>query len=390
MRAACFVLIAALVFPPAARADVPQKSRGQAERGVAPVAPGQEERPPDSPQTVVVTSPRATDVVVTQQYPCRIRAQRHIELKALQEGYLEAIPVREGQAVKKGDDLFRVIPILYRARWEVEKAEVQVAQIEFDNTRKLFDQKLVNQQEVALFQAKLARAQARARLAEAELNFTTIRAPFDGLLGRLGTQEGSLIKRDETLTTLSDNGVMWVYFQVSEARYIEYLRRQGNRKDLSRLQLVDSRIELVLADGSTFDQNPGNVVTVEAKFNIESGTISLRVDFPNPDRLLRHDQTGTVAIRRAVKNATVIPQRATFEVLDRRCVYVVGKDNVVRLREIAVEHEADGVFVVKEGLGLTDKIVLEGVQRVRDGDKVEYEFRRPEDAVGSPKSGREK
>ena len=139
-----------------------------------------------------------------------------------------------------------------------------------------------------------------------------------------------------------------------------------------------------------FNQDAGNVVTVESTFNHETGNIAFRADFPNPDRLLRHGQTGTVLIRRALKNVIVIPQRATFEILDRRYVYVVGKDDVVHQREIVVQHEVDDIFVVKKGLDVTDKIVLEGVRQLRDGDKVEYVFRKPEKATGTPKNGREK
>jgi membrane fusion protein (multidrug efflux system) len=145
-------------------------------------------------------------------------------------------------------------------------------------------------------------------------------------------------------------------------------------------------MELVLADDSTFKQDAGNVVTVERAFNNETGNIACRADYPNPDRLLRHGQSGTILIRHPLKNVTVIPQRATFEVLDRRYVYVVGKDNVVHQREIVVQKEVDDIFVVQKGLDVSDKIVLEGGRQLRDGDKVEYVFRKPEE--GRPKSGR--
>lgn len=345
-------------------------------------------------QKVVVTSPQVKDVVVTQRYSGQIHGQRHIVVRALSAGYLEAIPVKEGQAVKKGDVLFQVSPTLYKAKLEAELAEVKLAQIELDNTKKLFDKKVVSQQEVDLYEAKLERAKAKAKLAEVELSFTTVKAPFDGLVGRLEQQEGSLIKEGDVLSTLTDNSVMWVYFHVPEARYLEYATRQGNRKDLSHLELVDSRIELVLANDRTFNQDAGNVVTVESKFNNETGTVAFRADFPNPDRLLRHGQTGTVLIHETLKNVTVIPQRATFEILDRRFVYVVDKDNVVHLREIIVQNEVDGLVVIKKGLEVTDKIVLEGRgpvgRQFRDGDKVEYEFRKPEEATDKPKVERKK
>lgn len=389
MRALLFALIAALVIPSAPWAVALQKAQAQppGEAGVKKEAPGKEERRPAPLPKVVVTSPLATDVVVTQQYPGLIHAQRHINVRALEAGYLEAISVREGQAVKKGEVLFKVTPILYKARLDAELAEVQLAQLELAIARKRFDKNMVSADEVKLSEAKLAKAQAKANLAQAELNFTTIRAPFDGLLGRLETQEGSLVKEGDLLTTLSDNSGMWVYFHVSEARYLEYMARQGKSKQPGRVELVDARIELMLADGSTFAHDAGSFVTVDGKFSYETGNISFRADFPNPDRLLRHGQTGSVLIRQAVKNAIVIPQRATFEVLDRRYVYVVGKDDVVHPREIAVQHEVDEFFVIKKGLDVNDRVVVEGARRVRDGEKVDYEFRKPEEAIGRPKIG---
>jgi membrane fusion protein (multidrug efflux system) len=335
---------------------------------------------------VVVTSPESKYVIITQSYVCQIHSQRHINVRALQNGYLEQIPIKEGQAVKQGDVMFKIVPILYEARLDAELAEAQLAQLEFNNVKKLLEDKVVSQNEVLLLQAKLAKAQAKAKLSQAELNFATVKAPFDGIVDRQHHQQGSLIKEGDILTTLSDNSVMWVYFNVPEARYLEYKGRQGKSKDYSRLELVDSRIELVLADGSTFDQTAGNTVTIEGKFNNETGNIPFRADFPNPDRLLRHGQTGTVLIHRMVKNAIVIPQRATFEILDKRYVWVVDADNVVHQREIAIRNELDDIFVIEKGLDVNDKIVLEGGRQVRDGDTVEYDFRKPEEALANQKN----
>lgn len=324
-------------------------------------------------QKIVVTSPMAKDVNITQQYVCQIHSQRHIEIRVLEEGYLQEITVREGQAVKKGDALFKVIPIIYKAKLDAELAEARLAQLELNNTRRLFEQKVVSIQEVALFEAKLARAQAKAKLAEAEMQFTEVKAPFDGIIDRLHHQQGSLIKKEDLLTTLSDNSVMWVYFNVPEARYFEYMATPARDKERQK-------IELVLANGNKFPHACTNV-TIEAKFNNETGNGSFRADFPNPDRLLRHGMTGTVLIHRTLQNAIVIPQRATFEILDKHYVYVVGEDEIVHQREIVKQHEMDDIFVINSGLGVEDKIVLEGVRQVRDGEKVEYELRKPEEAL---------
>jgi membrane fusion protein (multidrug efflux system) len=328
------------------------------------------EEPHEVHHKIVATTPEQKDVTLTQKYVCQIHSQRHIKVRALEMGYLEAIPVKEGQRVKEGDLLFKVIPVLYQTQLDAERAEAKLAQLEFNNTKKLFEDKVVSQNEVLLLGAKLAKAQAKAQQAEAQLNFATVKAPFDGIVDRLQQQQGSLVQEGEILTTLSDNSVMWVYFNVPEARYLEYMA------DLKRDQ-ADLKIELELANGNKFEQS-GKISAIEADFNNETGNIPFRVDFPNPEHLLRHGQTGTVLVSRVQKDAIVIPQRAVFEVLQKRYVYVVDKENVVHQREIVVQDELDDVFLLKEGLSVDDKIVLEGTRQVRDGDKVAYEVEKPE------------
>jgi membrane fusion protein (multidrug efflux system) len=336
---------------------------------------------------ILVTSPETKDVIITQPYVCQIHAQKHIEVKALEEGYLEEIHVKEGQAVKKGDVLFRVVPAIYKAKWETEKAEVNFAEVKLNNTKKLAEQKIVSDQQVKLDQAELNKAIAKMNQAAAELGFTNVTARFDGIIDRLYQQQGSLVGKGDLLTTLSDTSVMWVYFNVPEARYFEFKRREGKSEDKSRLKLIDAQIELRLADGSIFKHQPehGNVVTVEGKFNNETGNIAFRADFRNPEGLLRHGQTGTILIHRKMPGALVIPQRATFEVLDKQYVWVVDENHTVHRRMITIENELEDIYVIKSGLELKDKFILDGVRQVHEGEKVEYEFEKPDAALKNQK-----
>jgi membrane fusion protein (multidrug efflux system) len=338
----------------------------------------QEEEAHHEPHKLVVTSPMAKDVTITQEYVCQIHSRRHINVCALENGYLKAIPIKEGQAVKTGDLMFEIVPVLYQARLDAELAERNLAQLELNNTKRLAAKQGVSQNEVLLFEAKLAKAQAKADLAEAELNFATVRAPFDGIVDRLHEQQGSLVKEGDMLTTLSDNSVMWVYFNVPEKRYLEYMAEVGQNK-----QSPD--IELKLANLSKFP-HVGKIGAIEANFNNETGNIAFRADFPNPERLLRHGQTGTVLINRALNGAIVIPQRATFENLAKKYVYVVGEDDVVHQREIIIQYELEDIYVIEKGLEVGDKIVLEGIRQIREGDKVEFEFRKPEEVMKDMKN----
>lgn len=281
---------------------------------------------------ILVTSPLAKDVVSTDKYVCQIHSRRHIEICALESGYLEEILVKEGQRVKQGETMFTLLPTLYKARLEAEKAEVQLAQIEFTNTEKLFQQKVVAKPEVLLAEAKLAKAQAKMSLAEAELNFATIKAPYDGIIDHQHHQQGSLIAEGDVLTTLSDNDVMWAYFNVPEADYLKY-QASTNKDEL--------KIELMLANHKMFPQ-AGTIGAIEADFNNETGNIAFRGDFPNPDHLLRHGQTGSVLVSHIVKDAIVIPQRAKYEILAKNYVYVItNEDAKVECRERHDEIKSD-------------------------------------------------
>jgi membrane fusion protein (multidrug efflux system) len=337
-----------------------------------------EEKHEEAHRKILATSPVNQSITITEPYVCQIHSRRHIDVRALEGGYLEEIPIKEGQEVKQGELMFKILPTLYQAKLDSEVAEAQLAQIEFNNTTRLFEQNVVSDKEVALAKAKLAKALANVDLARAERNFADIKAPFDGIIDRLYEQQGSLIGEGDKLTTLSDNQVMWVYFNVPEARYLEYKAKLDQGTD-------DLHLELVLANGNTFPQ-PGKISAIEADFNNETGNIAFRADFANPESLLRHGQTGTILIHRNLENALVIPQRATFEMLDKRYVYVIGEGNVVHQREIKIQNEMEDIFVIQDSIKAGDKIVLEGVREVRDGATVEFEFLNPGEVLSDLKN----
>lgn len=329
---------------------------------------------------IVVTSPVRRDVVSTQQYVCQIHSCKHIEVRALEGGYLEDVRINEGQEVRKGELMFKIVPTLYQARLQSEVAEAGRIQIELDNALALNKKGIVSPQEIALKKAELAQAQAKVMLARAELNFTSVCAPFDGIVDRQRTQQGSLIEEGDVLTTFSDNSLMWVYFNVPESRYLEYkaeLDKDGGSSDHMQIQLR-------LANGKIFPYD-GKIGAIEADFNNMTGNIPFRADFPNTDRLLRNGQTGTILIHRTLKDVEVIPQRATFEILDKRYVYVVDEDNIVHQRDIDIAGEQDDIFLVESGVKTGEKIIFEGIRQVRDGEKIDYEFLPPEEVLGNLK-----
>ena len=320
----------------------------------------------------LVTSPLVLDTAITKEYVCQIRAIQHIELRALERGYLQGIFVDEGQFVRAGQRMFQIMPLLYQAELQKAEAEVSFAEIEYRNTKNLADSNVVSQNELALAKAKLDKAKAELSLAQVHLGFTDIRAPFDGIMDRLQVRQGSLLEEGELLTTISDNSKMWVYFNVPEAEYLDYM--EHSRKD----SLM--KVSLLMANNHLFKYG-GVVEVIEADFNNETGNIAFRAVFPNPERLLRYGETGNILMRVPLKNTLLIPQKATFEILDKKYVFVIDEKNIVKSRRISIKAEMEDLYAVASGLTVNDKILLEGIRKVRDNDSISYEFEKPEQVI---------
>jgi membrane fusion protein, multidrug efflux system len=329
---------------------------------------GHKAHPHEEAAVFLTTSPVRTDTEVTREYVGQIRAIQHIELRALESGYLESIFVDEGQVVKPGQRMFQILPKLYMAERQKAQAEAAVAHIEYQNTKKLANGHVVSSSELALSRAKLDKANAELELAKVHLGFTEIKAPFEGIMDRLRVRRGSLLEEGDLLTTLSDNSKLWVYFNVNEAEYLDYKSR-AHHEDAST-------VKLIMANGKLF-KNPGKVETIEADFDNATGTIAFRATFANPEGLLRHGETGKVLMTTALKGALVIPQKATFDILDKKYVFIVDKEGVVRARQIAVANELQQIYVVESGLTENDKVMLEGLRKVKSGDKIATKYLEP-------------
>jgi membrane fusion protein (multidrug efflux system) len=294
-----------------------------------PACNANREKPEDEAKKVAVTTVQSKAITLTHPYVGRLQSHRHTEIRAPKSGYLAAVQIKEGQTVKKGDLLFQIRPVTASEKADAKNKDAMVS----------------------------------------------ITAPFDGVVDRLPHPQDSPVQKGETITTLSDNSVMWVYFNVPESRYLaDRAAKLDEHKDALK-------IELLLANGRKFDQ-PGQLGAIGAEFN--AGQVAYRADFPNPDRLLRYGQSGTVLVNRVQKGAVVIPQRATIEGISRRYVFVVDKDNVAHRREIVIQNELDDQFVVK-GVEAGDMIVVEGTRQLHDGDKVKLTDLSPQKVVASVK-----
>lgn len=323
-----------------------------------------------------VTSPVKMDTIINKDFVAQVQSVKNIEVRAQEKGFLEKIYVDEGQYVKAGQTLFRIMPQVYQAELLKAKAEVEQASIELRNASTLANNDIVSKNERLMAKAKLDAANAEMRLAQIHLSFTDIKAPFSGVIDRIPLKLGSLVDEGDLLTTLSDNTNIYTYFNVSEPEYLNYQTNVAGRGN--------QNVSLVMANGDLFNQT-GQIQTIEGQFDNETGNIAFRAKFPNPEKLLRNGETGKIRMTLPLKNALIIPQKATYEIQDQKYVFVIDKKGVAKSKNIKVSYELPDIYVVSSGISPDEKILLEGVQKVKDDQKVKVKFQDPKKVLQSLK-----
>ena len=319
-----------------------------------------------------VTNPMVIDTSFTKEYVSQIKSVRNIEIRNLEKGFLQNIYVDEGQYVTTGQLLFKIMPKFYEAELLKAQAEAKAAEVELLNAKTLVDKKIISKNEQAVAQAKLDQAKAEVSLAKLHLSFTEIRAPFAGTIDRLPKKIGSLLEEGELLTTLSDNVKMFAYFNVTEPDYLEYQMHVKTRGS--------SIVNLKLANGEIL-KNTGKIELIESEFNSETGNIAFRAIFPNPDKLLKNGETGKVLMTHPINNALIITQKETYEIQDKKYVFTVDKKNKVSAVEITIVGEIPDLYIVQSGIIASDRILLEGIQKVKDNDVIQTVFKKPSEII---------
>lgn len=326
-------------------------------------------------ETLPVIELRTRDTVIQKEYVTQIQAVRNVEIRSKVEGFLDKVLVDEGKEVVAGQLLFLLNSEPYKVQLEkalaaVKSAEAEAlsARVETQRVKVLVEKNVVSKTELQLADAKLDVAMAKIRQAKAEeadarlhLQYTEIRSPFSGVINRLPLKLGSLVGEGTLLTTIADVSSVFAYFNLSEAEYLQYMRKSS--QDSTGL------LQLLLADGSRFPAL-GKIETMEGQIDAATGSIAFRARFANSSKLLRHGATGTVVSKGVVKDALLIPQKSVFEIQDRNYVYTVDKDGKVKMQSFEVAARVGLYYLVSGGLKAGDRIVYEGIQRVKDGSVI--------------------
>jgi len=341
----------------------------------------QAQRQAMAPEVEVITvEPTVSELQST--YPAQIKGKTDIAIRPQVTGFITKVHVDEGQKVSKGQVLFTLDQVQYQAAVDQAKASVNSAkvavsnaQIVADNQQHLFEKSIISQSQYQtsanqLAQAKAALAQAEAALASAQknLSYTIVTAPSAGVIGAIPNREGSLASPSsaQPLTTVSDNSQVYAYFSLNEKDILNFT--DGGKYSLDSQIDKMPAVKLQLANGTVYPLE-GRVATVSGVFDNATGAASVRALFDNTNGMLRSGSTGLIIIPQRTDSAIVIPQKASFELQDRRYVYVLGDSSKAVTTPITVLSNNDGKnFVVTSGLKPGDRIVTEGVGTVvKDG-----------------------
>ena len=335
------------------------------------------------PPNVQVANVVQENVPIYHEYIATLDGYVNAVIQPQVSGYLVKQNYREGEVVRKNEVLFNIDPrpfqaVLDQAKARLAQAEAQLgkAQLDVQRDTPLAKEKAIAQSQLDNeIQANLA-AQAtvqadKAAIEQAEINleFTNVRSLIDGVAGIATGQVGNLVGPQSTLTTVSQLNPVKAYFVVNEQQYLAFIQRNPTAAARARTQ-QHFQLELVLADGSLYPRK-GRFFAVDRQVDIQTGAIRLAGLFPNPDNILRPGQYGRVRFVSYIRpNALLVPQKAVTELQGIQQVAVVGDDNKVSIRSVKTAERVGAMWIVEDGLKFGERVVVEGVQKVREGVSV--------------------
>lgn len=334
-------------------------------------------------QTCPAITITTTTVEIKENYSASIQGRQDIEIYPQVSGTIFWVCVEEGRKVRKGEILFVIDQVPYKAALRTAIANVrsatalvETAQLDYNSKKILFQENVISEYELLTTKNALAVAEAGLEQARAEeinarnnLSYTEVKSPSDGVVGILPYRVGALVSPSipQPLTTVSDNTEMYIYFSMTENQLRALIRQYGSPDETIK-QMPSVRLQL--NDGTIYDHE-GRIETISGIINRQTGTASIRSVFPNEKRMLFSGGIGNVIVPRTIKETIVIPQSATFELQDKIFAYKIDEESKINLVELTVEKLNDGKnYIVYSGLDIGDKIVSEGVGLLQDGMEI--------------------
>ena len=333
----------------------------------------------DEKRTVPYITIEAIDTILYTDYVADIQAIRNVEVRSKVQGFLDKIYVDEGALVQAGQLMFKINDDEQRA--DVSKAQAllnnatadaKTVALELERVKTLVKKNIITKTDLDVAEAQLNAANARVAEAKSDLQragtqlaYTYIKAPFTGRIDRIPLKVGSLLNEGALLTSVSDLNEVYAYFTISETEYLQNIARKSPENSI-----LSKEVKLTLADGQHYP-HMGKIELAESEFQEETGTISLRARFSNPDRILKHGATGKIQLPTNITGSIIVPQKSVFEIQDRAYVYVLDTANHVKMTNIELGTRFGHFYLIRSGLTPGQKIVYEGTQSLTDGTAIE-------------------
>ena len=383
-----------------------------------------DQKPPQGPKVVSTVAVEARNVIGYSTFPASIEGRVNNDVRAKMQGYITQVLVDEGQYVSKGQPLFRLETnslnqsanaakagvgaarsnvSASEASVKAAQAAVNAAQVEVNKLRPLVEKNIISSVQLQTAQANLARAQAQvaqaqagkqqasAGVAQAQANFqgvqanidySVIRAPISGVIGKINFRTGSLVGPGDPMpiSTVSDTSELYAYFSMNEKEYLDFLKNSKGATVPEKIKNMPA-IELVLANGDVYEEK-GYVKAVTGQIDAATGSIQFRVSFPNPKKLLSNGNSGSVRIPIAYDNVLVVPESATIEQQGLVYIYKVKQDTA-KSTAIKVIDRVNNMVVIKEGAEKGEIVVVEGVGTLKTGTPVKPQPKKFDDIINA-------
>ena len=316
---------------------------------------------------LAVTTVPQKEVTTYNTYPTTIEGTINSEVRAKVSGYINKVLVDEGQKVSKGQTLFKLETESLSQDAEAAKASVNVAQVEVDKLKPLVEKNIISPVQLETAKANLAQAKAAYSSIAANIGYATVKSPVDGYVGAIPYREGSLVSATSVnpLTTVASIERVFAYFSMNETEYLDFLQDTEGTTLQEKISNFP-KVELLLANGQVYDQK-GTIETVTGQIDANTGTVSFRAVFDNPNRLLTNGNSGTIKIPKTYENAVVVPQSASFEQQGQTYVYTVGDDNTAKSSLISIKDKNDLLLIVESGVKKGDLVVVKGIGKIKNG-----------------------
>ncbi len=305
-------------------------------------------------------------VTGNQEYPANIEGIINSDVRAKATGYIQKVYVDEGQKVQKGQILFKLETQSLSQDAGAAKARINVAQVEVDKLIPLVEKNIISPVQLETAKANLAQAKANYSSIGANIDYATVKSPVDGFVGAINFREGSLVSPSDAtpLTTVSDIKQVYAFFSLNEADYLDFLQKTKG-ENLNEKITNFPEVSLLLANGNTYPLK-GKIQTSTGQINRNTGTVSFRAVFNNPNQLLTNGNSGRIQIPVVYENAIVIPQAATIDQQGHILLFKVKENNTVTSTLVTIKGRVDNLYVVESGVKAGDKIVVDGIGKLRN------------------------